>query len=313
MVNPLRYWRAFVADPRHDTMFLGSPLRRPRVGLVITLVLLLLLVCGLLLQLGMFTHLRMGVFLKALALSTLLAAVPVAVLWFLDRRERESPWLFAAAFFWGACIATSFAGPFNATFFHLVDNWLKTHPVVSLVLGPGAAMMLAAPLSAPIAEEVTKGLGLVVLLWLLRAEFDGVRDGIVYGALIGLGFNWIEAAVYVVQDFAHSGQATYGAQLGARYALFGLSAHALFTALFGASLGLAMQTSRRWLQILSPVVGLLLAIAAHMFVNAQPLLAALSDLKIGVMPEHENVSNMGFLEAFARVLSPISRCSGLSS
>ena len=87
-----------------------------------------------------------------------------------------------------------------------------------------------------------------------------MRDGLVYGALVGLGFTWFEAALYVVNVYAKFGVAAYGLQLGARYALFGLGGHAMFTALFGASLGLALQTRRKWLRILAPIAGLCLAI-----------------------------------------------------
>src|SRR4029079_10200154 len=85
-------------------------------------------------------------------------------------------------------------------------------------------------------------LGVLLLFWLLRPEFDNMRDGLVYGALVGLGFTWYEAALYVVNVYAKIGVAAYGLQLGARYALFGLGGHALFTGLFGASLGFALQT-----------------------------------------------------------------------
>ena len=119
------------------------------------------------------------------------------MLWFLDRRERETQWQFAAAFLWGGFIATALALPFNTAFFALVDLWVAQHPIVSVVLGPDAAIMLAAPISAPIAEEIAKALGVLLIFWLLRAEFDNMRDGIVYGALVGLGFNWFEAAPHV--------------------------------------------------------------------------------------------------------------------
>src|SRR2546430_12475854 len=69
------------------------------------------------------------------------------------------------------------------------------------VLGPDAGSMLAAPISAPIVEELAKALGVLAVFWLLRAEFDNMRDGFVYGALVGLGFTWFEAPLYVAQGY----------------------------------------------------------------------------------------------------------------
>ena len=140
---------------------------------------------------------------------------------------------------------------------------------------------------------------MLLLFWLLRAEFDNMRDGIIYGALVGLGFNWFEAALYVAQGYAEYGVAPYGAQFGSRYALFGLGGHALFTGIFGASLGLAIQTRRRWIRILAPIAGLVLAIAAHMLNNALPLLVTLAGAAAGMPPpEHEPPPDTGFLENF---------------
>ena len=92
-------------------------------------------------------------------------------------------------------------------------------PMLAVFLGPDAALMLAAPISAPIALELAKALGVWLLFLLLRAEFDNMRDGLVYGALVGLGFTWFEAALYVVNVYAKFGVAAFGLQLGARYAL----------------------------------------------------------------------------------------------
>src|SRR5215469_9633169 len=214
---------------------------------------------------------NLSVFDRALARSTVLAIIPLSLMWFLDRRERESPLLFASAFLWGGLIATGLAVPFNTAFIHFTDVWVREHPQIKQILGPDAALLLAAPISAPIVEEIAKALGVVLIFWLLRAEFDNMRDGIVYGGLVGLGFNWFEAALYVAQGYAENGTPPYGAELGARYALFGLGGHALFTGMFGAFLGLAMQTRRIWLRYLAPLIGLLLAIGAHMLNNALPL------------------------------------------
>src|SRR6476469_3850235 len=286
----------------YDRLLMGSPLRRSGVSKAITAALLVILAFATLVQLLVFTGMPPGlfsVFLRALALSSLLALVPLAMLWFLDRRERESPWLFAAAFLWGGCIATALALPFNTAFFKLVDEWLGLHPMLAVILGPNASLMLVAPISAPIAEELAKALGVLLIFWLLRAEFDNMRDGIVYGALVGLGFTWFEAALYVVNVYAKFGVAAYGLQLGARYALFGLGGHAMFTALFGASLGLALQTRRKWLRILAPIGGLALAITAHMLNNALPLFATLARIAAGKLPsESEQIPDVGFFQAF---------------
>ena len=83
----------------YDRLLMGSPLRRGGVSKAITAALLVVLAFATLVQLSLFTSMRpalIGVCLRALALSSLLAVVPVGVLWFLDRRERETPWLFAA-------------------------------------------------------------------------------------------------------------------------------------------------------------------------------------------------------------------------
>jgi RsiW-degrading membrane proteinase PrsW (M82 family) len=291
-----------MTDSGYDRLLMGSSLRRRGVSKAVTAALVVILAFAALVQLVVFAGMPPGifsVFLRALVLSSLLALVPLAILWFLDRRERESPWLFAAAFLWGGLIATALALPFNTAVFKLVDEWLAHQPMLEVVLGPEAPMMLVAPISAPIAEELAKALGVVLLFWLLRAEFDNMRDGIVYGALVGLGFTWFEAALYVANTYAKFGVAAYGLQLGARYALFGLGGHALFTGLFGASLGLARQTRRRWLRIVAPITGLCLAIAAHMLNNALPLFATLARSAAGKLPsESEQIPDVGFFQAF---------------
>src|SRR5262249_40636788 len=225
---------------------------------------------------------------------------PLALVWLLDRREREGAWLFAAAFLWGGCIATALALPFNTAFFQLIDAWVARHPAVAMVLGPDAAMMVAGAVCAPVVEETAKALGVLLIFQLLRAEFDNMRDGFVYGAVVGVGFNWSESALYVAQGYVQSGVAPYSQELGSRYALLGLGGHAMFTGMFGACLGLALQTRRKWLRILAPIVGIILAITSHMLNNSLPLLAALAGAAAGEEPPDglEPVADVGFLGAF---------------
>jgi protease PrsW len=273
-------------------------LRRPLVCGSVCVALFTVLALATLIHLGLLAGSRpevVLVFFRALALSTLLSIVPVTVLWLLERRERRTPWLFAAAFLWGGCIATAIVLPLNTAVFKLVDQWVAQNPDIIRLLGPDAPMLLAAPISGPITEELAKGLGVIVVFWLLRAEHNGVRDGIVYGALVGAGFNWFEAALYVAQGYAEYRVAPYGLQLGGRYALFGFGGHAMLTGMFGAFYGLALQARRPSVQVLAPLFGLILAIAAHMVNNALPLIAVLAGV---APPRREPPPDMGFLEAF---------------
>lgn len=287
-----------------DRLHTAPPLRKTWVCGVINAILVLILVIAALVHLVLFAGMSpdaAAVFFRALALSTLLSVVPVAILRFLDRRERESPWLLAAAFLWGGCIATGLSVPFNTAFYLVVDRWIAANPVVTEVLGPDAALLIAAPLSAPIIEELTKALGVALIFWLLRDEFDGMRDGFVYGALVGVGFNWFEGPLYVMQGYVRDGVAPYSLQLGVRYGLLGLGGHAMFTGMFGLFLGLAAQTSRTWLRVLAPILGLSLAIAAHLLNNTLPLLSALAaaaeDQPPAIEIQREAMHHTGFLEA----------------
>jgi RsiW-degrading membrane proteinase PrsW (M82 family) len=281
---------------------LASPLRRPRVARVMTWTLAILLALAALIITAVVGGLGSQaaiVFGRALLLSSAMSLFPVAILWFLDRRERESPWAYAAAFLWGGLIATTIALPINTAAILAVTEWLEQFPELGTMLGPDAAMMIGAPLSAPIVEETTKGIGIVLLWWLLRGEFDNVRDGFIYGALIGAGFNWFESALYVQQNFVEFGTAPYGFQIGMRYAWLGLAGHALFSGIFGAALGLSRGTSRMWLRLLAPPVGYLLAILGHAWNNSLPLFMALAAAQSGEAAPTEAMEppTMGLFDA----------------
>jgi hypothetical protein len=77
---------------RHP-LLMGSPLRKPAVCLVICGALGLLLAFAAIVHLSLLASMRLDivlVFFRALATSSVLSLVPLVVLWFLDRRERET-------------------------------------------------------------------------------------------------------------------------------------------------------------------------------------------------------------------------------
>src|SRR5262250_3331576 len=153
---------AALSSQGYDGLLTGPPLRRHRVCSKVCVALIAILAFAGLIHLALLAVTREDVavvFFRALALSSLLSLLPLTLLWLLERRERRTPWLFAAAFLWGGCIATAFAFVFNTAFFGLVDRWVSQRPDLIWLLGPDAPTLLAAPISAPIAEELVKALG----------------------------------------------------------------------------------------------------------------------------------------------------------
>jgi protease PrsW len=290
------------ADSTRERLLVGSPLRKRRVAIPVILALVatfLLCIAVIFAAVGSLKAEAARLFVVGLLFSAGLSIVPVFILRYLDRRERESPWLYAIAIMWGAVIATGIALPINTGVILGVERWLAQYPQIGEYLGPQGPLLLGAPLAAPPIEELTKALGVLLLFAFLRAEFDNMRDGFVYGALVGVGFNLVEAPLYVAQAYAQYQVAPWGFQYGARFALFGLGGHAMFTGIFGAFLGIARQTTRYWLRFVAPLIGLALAILAHTFNNGLGLIITILLRESGEeLPELGPPPQTPFLEAW---------------
>jgi hypothetical protein len=115
----------------------------------------------------------------------------------------------------------------------------------------------------PLTEEAAKGLAVGLLFWLMRAECDNARDGLIYGAHIGLGFLAAETLLLIVRGYLLDGSTTALNLLLTNFVFLDLNGHTLWSALFGASIGLAVQTRRRWLTIAAPVAGFILALMGN--------------------------------------------------
>jgi RsiW-degrading membrane proteinase PrsW (M82 family) len=182
---------------------------------------------------------------------------------FADLYEREPISLLGLMTVWGAVGATTLSAVGNT----VVRNWLPVD--VAAVFGRA--------IYAPTVEEVAKGLALVVFLIIsVRARgrfgiprFEGVTDGIVYGAAIGLGFAFTEDILYLLVGASQRGLEEGFVGYLARRDFFGIVMlrHAIYTATFGVGLGLATWTRNTAARFLFPLLGLVAAFGMHAFNN----------------------------------------------
>ncbi len=206
----------------------------------------------------------------AIALPLALLPVPLlilVVLW-VDRLEPEPRQNLAFAFAWGAGIAALSA---------LIINTADLHYVTLPALGASAGQYVASTFGAPVVEETMKGLVLFGLLWRRRSELDGPTDGVIYAAMVGLGFAMVENVGYYISAIDTPLRGGI-ALLGYTFVLRGLLSpllHPIFTSMTG--LGVAYAASRprgsrgaRWAVFL----GWLAAVALHSTWNGLSLLGA---------------------------------------
>ncbi len=194
--------------------------------------------------------------LVGIVLGTLPVPLYLALALWLDRYEKEPIWMLAGTFIWGATVAV---------FFSFIFNTINVMIFGSL-FGAAAASVMGGVVSAPIVEEGAKGLALLILYWWKKDEFDGVVDGVIYAAMVGLGFAMAENFLYYGRTFAQGG--IEGSLFV--FVLRGLIspfAHPLFTSMIGIGLGLARQSNNTFVKFIAPVAGLLAAMALHALWN----------------------------------------------
>jgi RsiW-degrading membrane proteinase PrsW (M82 family) len=176
----------------------------------------------------------------------------------MDRNHKE-PWrlvLVAAA--WGAIVATSLV-----VWGETVWEQSAQH---ALVPGPGLDTSLA--FMAGILEELSKGIAVLLLFLVMRNEFDDVVDGIVYGAAVGLGFNYLESISYMTNIYSifapeGAGGVAAGVQWYGRQVLGLFFGHATYTAFIGAGVGIARQLPSMRKKVIAIAAGFIVAIAGH--------------------------------------------------
>jgi RsiW-degrading membrane proteinase PrsW (M82 family) len=209
---------------------------RRRTALRVGITLAVLIALGYLAEYGMANT------LVAFALAAVPVPLWVALSLWLDRFEEEPSRLLVKAFAWGAIVSVFVAGMVNG--------------IVEEATGSELA---SAVVSAPLIEELMKGLALLLLFWQQRDEFDNVTDGLVYAAMVGLGFAMTENVQYY-------GQALGDGTAAETVILRGLMspfAHPLFTAMTGIGLGAARESRSTAVRVGAPLLGLASAVALH--------------------------------------------------
>src|SRR5260370_11046780 len=121
---------------------------------------------------------------------------------------------------------------------------------------------------AGILEELAKGVAVLLLFLVMRNQFDDVVDGIVYGAAVGLGFNFLESISYMTNLYSifspeGFGGVAAGIQWYGRQVLGLFFGHATYTAYIGAGVGIARQLPNLRQKILAIVAGFVIAIPGH--------------------------------------------------
>jgi RsiW-degrading membrane proteinase PrsW (M82 family) len=216
--------------PAQRSVISGGPPGRPRAGLIAAVAAGLgcaLIVLGIDMVESVDSARHSVVpFLVALPLALLPVPLLIALVLLVDQLEPEPPRNLVFCFAWGAGIAALLAGVLNT-----VGLVYVTQPA----LGTSNGQFISATIGAPVVEESLKGLVLVWLLWRRRQELDGPTDGIIYAAMVGLGFAMIENVGYYVSALVRpevGGVPLLGVTFVFRGVLAPL-AHPMFTAMTG--------------------------------------------------------------------------------
>lgn len=195
-------------------------------------------------------------FLLGSVLSVLPVPLYVALILWIDRHEKEPGWLLLAAFFWGSTVAILLG--------YVLDTLLLA--ILQALLGPLWATRITVGIFGPIVEETAKGVALLGMAVAVRDEFDNLTDGLVYGALVGLGFGVAENVLYLGRAFKAGGLAGLTVLFFLRVMLLGLM-HSIWTGCTGAGVGYARERGGA-ARLLAPVGGYLGAVFLHALWNS---------------------------------------------
>lgn len=212
-------------------------------------------------------------FLLSLFLGVSTALAYAAIVYWLDRYEKEPRRLLAGVFLWGAFVAGGGA---------LLINSLLGAGIYAFTGSLAASELATSTLIAPLVEETLKGLAVLGVFLRYRSEFDSLLDGIVYAAVTALGFAAAENTLYIYRNgYLQNGFSGLFLLAFVRVVLVGWQ-HPFYTAFTGAGLSAARYSRSAAIRLGAPLIGWSLAVSAHALHNALAgLLPGLSGLMLG--------------------------------
>ncbi len=167
----------------------------------------------------------------------------------IDHFERE-PWSYLSwTFLWGAIPGLSLSFGCQWLCFQWIDSSL------GFTLD---SQLLESAVVAPLSEELAKGIVIAIIYGWFRHEFDGWVDGIVYGAMVGLGFNFMEDLPGLILTHDWSTWSTLFIADGVNG-----GAHAFYTALTGIGFGIARYAKTLDRQVVAIGSGFVAAVVTH--------------------------------------------------
>lgn len=198
----------------------------------------------------------------ALLVSLFFSFIPTffmaAVIYWLDRYEKEPLSLLGAAFLWGAVVAAGGAFAINTVF------GLGIYALTGSSL---VADQATASLVAPVVEEGLKGLAVLLVFLLFRSEFDSILDGIIYAGITALGFAATENVLYIYgRGYLANGWNGLWQLVFIRDVMVAWQ-HPFFTAFTGIGLALARLNRNMLVKIIAVPMGYAFSVFAHAFHN----------------------------------------------
>jgi len=183
------------------------------------------------------------------------ALLQASLLVLFDRGQPQRLTLLAGGFLWGAVVASALSTLLNDA----VYAWLAA------LLGHEPARSVTPVFGAPLIEETAKGAALAGLVLVRRPALATVRDGIVYGGLVGVGFAMTENVHYLLRVTVLGGSLPLAVTVYQR--ILGSLCHPLFTASFGAGLGWVRSSTGSGARVVAPALGFAAAVLQHALWN----------------------------------------------